>query len=69
MILADARISLFLMLPLQLQISEVVNSMKDLIDFCRESKVGPVGNILVPASSFFVGYWCCGGVDKYIVFL
>ncbi|XP_030532455.1 probable transcriptional regulator SLK2 [Rhodamnia argentea] len=25
-----------------LQISEVVNSMKDLIDFCRESKVGPV---------------------------
>ncbi|XP_048326494.2 probable transcriptional regulator SLK2 isoform X2 [Ziziphus jujuba] len=25
-----------------LQISEVVNSMKDLIDFCREHKVGPI---------------------------
>lgn len=25
-----------------LQISEVVNSMKDLIDFCRENKVGPI---------------------------
>ncbi|KAJ9139923.1 hypothetical protein P3X46_030615 [Hevea brasiliensis] len=25
-----------------LQISEVVNSMKDLIDFCREQKVGPI---------------------------
>ncbi|CAI9092165.1 OLC1v1027343C1 [Oldenlandia corymbosa var. corymbosa] len=25
-----------------LQISEVVNSMKDLMDFCRENKVGPV---------------------------
>lgn len=26
------------------QISEVVNSMKDLMDFCRENKVGPIGN-------------------------
>ncbi|XP_065870203.1 probable transcriptional regulator SLK2 isoform X1 [Euphorbia lathyris] len=25
-----------------LQISEVVNSMKDLVDFCREQKVGPI---------------------------
>ncbi|KAL5744538.1 hypothetical protein ACOSP7_027404 [Xanthoceras sorbifolium] len=28
-----------------LQISEVVNSMKDLIDFCRENKVGPVDGL------------------------
>lgn len=26
-----------------LQISEVVNSMKDLIDFSRENNVGPIG--------------------------
>ncbi|CBI31834.3 unnamed protein product, partial [Vitis vinifera] len=28
-----------------LQISEVVNSMKDLIDFCRENKVGPIDGL------------------------
>uniref|UniRef100_A0A2C9UJD5 Transcriptional regulator SLK2 n=1 Tax=Manihot esculenta TaxID=3983 RepID=A0A2C9UJD5_MANES len=28
-----------------LQISEVVNSMKDLIDFCREHKVGPIAKL------------------------
>jgi hypothetical protein len=26
-----------------LQISEVVNSMKDLIDFSRENSIGPIG--------------------------
>lgn len=31
------------------QISEVVNSMKDLIDFCREQKAGPIGKILFVA--------------------
>ncbi|XP_050385442.1 probable transcriptional regulator SLK2 isoform X1 [Argentina anserina] len=30
-----------------LQISEVVNSMKDLIDFCRENKVGPIEGLKV----------------------
>ncbi|KAL8253166.1 hypothetical protein R6Q59_036859 [Mikania micrantha] len=29
-----------------LQISEVVSSMKDLMDFCQETKVGPIGNRL-----------------------
>lgn len=33
-----------------LQISEVVNSMKDLIDFCREHKVGPIGKFLFDCS-------------------
>jgi hypothetical protein len=28
------------------QISEVVNSMKDLIDFSRENKIGPIGKPL-----------------------
>ncbi|CAI0404239.1 unnamed protein product [Linum tenue] len=30
-----------------LQISEVVNSMKDLIDFCREQKAGPIESLKV----------------------
>jgi hypothetical protein len=30
-----------------LQISEVVNSMKDLIDFCRDNRVGPIGNFFL----------------------
>ncbi|XP_009371289.2 probable transcriptional regulator SLK2 [Pyrus x bretschneideri] len=30
-----------------LQISEVVNSMKDLVDFCRENKVGPIEGLKV----------------------
>lgn len=29
-----------------LQISEVVNSMKDLIDFSRDNSVGPIGILL-----------------------
>ncbi|KAK9665549.1 hypothetical protein RND81_14G119300 [Saponaria officinalis] len=32
-----------------LQIAEVVNSMKDLVDFCRDNKLGPVGNLLASA--------------------
>lgn len=28
---------------LELQISEVVNSMKDLIDYSRETRMGPIG--------------------------
>lgn len=28
---------------MQLQISEVVNSMKDLIDYSRETRTGPMG--------------------------
>ncbi|XP_022851975.1 probable transcriptional regulator SLK1 [Olea europaea var. sylvestris] len=31
-----------------LQIAEVVNSMKSLMDFCRDQKVGPIGNYCVP---------------------
>lgn len=29
------------------QISEVVNSMKDLVDLCHEKKVGPIGKVFV----------------------
>ncbi len=29
-----------------MQISEVVNSMKDLIDFSRENRIGPIGKPL-----------------------
>lgn len=36
------------------QISEVVNSMKDLIDFCREHKVGPIGKFLFSVFPLFV---------------
>ena len=31
-------------IPNLLQIAEVVNSMKDLIDSCRDNKVGPIGS-------------------------
>lgn len=34
---------------LNLQISEVVNSMKDLIDYSRETRTGPVGKF-IPSS-------------------
>ena len=33
------------------QISEVVNRMKDLIGFCRDQKVGPIGNAPISSSS------------------
>ena len=29
------------------QISEVVNSMKDLMDFCRDQKIGAIGNFFI----------------------
>jgi hypothetical protein len=31
---------------ISVQISEVVNSMKDLIDFSRDNSVGPIGMLL-----------------------
>lgn len=37
-----------------LQIAEVVNSMKDLIDFSRENKIGAIGNSL---AFFFVSHY------------
>lgn len=43
-------------IPNLLQIAEVVNSMKDLIDSCRDNKVGPIGNFLkvvLPFKHFF----------------
>ena len=46
-----------------LQISEVVNSMKDLIDYSRETGTGPMGKLsaifssLICASSLFI-YFC-----------
>lgn len=30
-----------------LQISEVVNSMKDLIDYSRETRTGPMGKLMI----------------------
>ena len=34
------------------QISEVVNSMKDLIDFSRDNSVGPIGTLLFVSANF-----------------
>lgn len=43
-----------------LQISEVVSSMKDLIDFCRENKVGPIGNFFSNFIAIFLNFDLCG---------
>jgi hypothetical protein len=42
-----------------LQISEVVNSMKDLIDYSRETGTGPMGKLMICLlfySTFMNGY-------------
>ncbi|KAF7131974.1 hypothetical protein RHSIM_Rhsim09G0196500 [Rhododendron simsii] len=36
------QVSIFLLPNLSFQISEVVNSMKDLMDYCRDQKIGPI---------------------------
>ena len=41
-----------------MQISEVVNSMKDLIDYSRESGTGPMGKLSLPALNFYYEVWC-----------
>lgn len=33
-----------MLMSFDVQIAEAVNSMKDLMDFCRDHKVGPFGN-------------------------
>lgn len=41
-----------------MQISEVVNSMKDLIDYSRESGTGPMGKHLLSAVHCYKQEWC-----------
>lgn len=43
------------------QISEVVSSMKDMIDFCRDQKVGPIGKFFIHQYAFYVSLslWLC----------
>ncbi|PPS10551.1 hypothetical protein GOBAR_AA10092 [Gossypium barbadense] len=51
-----------------LQIAEVVNSMKDLMDFCREHKFGPIGKFYICVSDlwdFDVSIQLAGGLRNY----
>lgn len=48
------------------QISEVVSSMKDLIDFCHEQKFGPIGNFLLLVFHVSIHSSMLTFVDSYL---